>query len=382
MRNIKVILRESSHVMAVRKIYGKLCGLVSFRYRNKVLDENPKEAIRYLESVHPCPSEIMTPVELGKSRLYDLSIIIPAHNAEKYLEQCLRSVFEQKTRYSYEIIVIENASQDRTWDILCGLKKDSRLKILRSEKADPSAARNLGLRSSGGKYLMFVDADDYLLPDTIEHMMNSIQKHNADIAVCGFKKLEEGRLYNYPVSSEEIIWTDLRSMLQVYGFAWGKLYKWEIFDKVCFPENLWYEDTIIHLEIFPKAKKMLVLPIYGLVYRRNADSITAHHEETVRCLDTLWVMQAILQKRADEGEKCDEIIYEELLKHFSDISWIRIRRQPQKIKESFFCAAAYYLEQERKNIKEDTISPKMRKLDKIFSEKKEKLWESYCKFES
>ena len=380
MDKIKTVLRESSRIQFIKKMYGKMCCLKNICAKNVVLNMKPEEAIRYLNSVHPCPSGIMVPMVPEKERTLDLSIIIPAHNASAYICQCLDSILKQKTQYSYELIIIENASSDGTWEIICKYEKNNRVRILQSEKADPSAARNAGLRISRGNYLMFVDADDYLLPGIIEQMMNAVLKQKADIVVCGFEKMESGKLYQYPDVTEKTVWTDVEQMENIYGFAWGKIYHWQLFEDVCFPENLWYEDTIIHMEIFPRAKKMIVLPVLGLVYRRNSGSITACHERTVRCHDTFWVMQAILQKRNEEGLKCDRVIYQELLKHFSDVSWIRIRQQPKEIKEAFFCAAAYLLDRERQHIQTTSLPPKMRALDVIFREKKEKLWENYCKY--
>lgn len=380
MNKLKTVLRETPQAQHIKKIYNKVCRLYSLRYRNCRLEKDSKEAIKFLNSVHPCPKNANVPMIMKKERMLDLSIIIPAHNVEKYVNQCVDSILDQKVEYNYEVIIIENASSDKTMDALGKYAANSKVKILRSERPDPSAARNIGLRESKGRYIMFVDSDDYLVPGILEQMMHGILDYSADIAVCGFEKLEGGAFYKYPAVEKETVWTETRDMMRIYGFAWGKIYKWELFDNVCFPEGLWYEDTIIHMEIFPRAKKMIVLPALGLVYRRNPGSITACHEKTVRCLDTLWVMQAILQKRHESGLKCDSVIYEELLKHFTEVSWIRIRRQSQEIKEAFFCAAAYCMERERRCIENNSLSPELKKLDNIFREKKEKLWESYCKY--
>ncbi|MDO4340593.1 MAG: glycosyltransferase family 2 protein [Eubacteriales bacterium] len=380
MKVTKSVLRESAKVQYAVKLCKRICGLWNLRYANKKLEKDPKEALAFLNSVHPYPKNIMVSVPLKKERSIDLSIIVPAHNVEKYIRQCMESILEQKTSYSYEVIVVENASSDKTWEIVRSYEKDGRVKVLRSQEPDPSRARNIGLRESSGKYLMFVDSDDYLLPDTLEKMMENILKHQADIVVCGYKKLEDGRFYDYPAAKEKKVWGTCEDMLHVDGFAWGKVYRWELFQDVCFPEWLWYEDSIIHMEIFPRASKMVVLPEYGYVYRRNTGSITASHDSTERCLDTLWVMRAIIRKRKELGLECDEIIYGEYLKHFTDISWLRIRRQPAEVKEAFFCAASYYMARERRNVDIDSLSPELKKIDRIFAGRREKMWESYCKY--
>lgn len=380
MKITKSALRESAKVQFVAKMYKKVCSLWGLRYSNKILKKNPKEALDFLNSCHPCPKNIMVPVKMREERTIDLSIIVPAYNVEKYIQRCMESILRQKTRYNYEVIVVENASTDKTWESIQRYEKDSRVKLFRSQEQDPSKARNIGLCKSRGRYLMFVDADDYLLHDIVEKLMKSITDNQADIAACGYKKLEEGAFYDYPVVNKETVWTMCEDMLRVDGFAWGKIYKWELFQGICFPEGLWYEDTIIHMEVFPRASKMVALPELGYVYRRNAGSITASQDGTIRCLDTLWVMRAIIKKRKELGLECNEVMYGEYLKHFTDISWLRIRKQPTEIKEAFFCVAAFYIGQERKNVNVSSLSPELKKWDKIFAGCREKIWESYCKY--
>ena len=114
----------------------------------------------------------------------DVSIIIPVYNVEKYIEQCLETVINQKTKYSYEIICINDGSSDGTSKILEKYKDN--LKIINAINNGPGAARNLGIKNSIGKYLMFVDGDDYVAENFVEKMINTLEKEEADVAICNF----------------------------------------------------------------------------------------------------------------------------------------------------------------------------------------------------
>ena len=107
-----------------------------------------------------------------------LSIIIPAYNADKYLEQCLNSLIINKSEgnYKYEVIVINDGSKDNTSTIASGFaSKYSFVKYIEQENAGVSAARNAGLKAASGKYITFVDADDTLLElnKILELLINS-----------------------------------------------------------------------------------------------------------------------------------------------------------------------------------------------------------------
>ena len=114
-----------------------------------------------------------------------LSVVMPVHNPHQYLTICLDSVLQQ-TFYDYELIAIDDASTDNSYNILMEYaKNDHRLKVLHNEKSIGAAStRNRGLHEASGKYIIFLDADDYFELDYFEQMMLRITSADADVALC------------------------------------------------------------------------------------------------------------------------------------------------------------------------------------------------------
>ena len=105
-----------------------------------------------------------------------ISVIVPAHNIEKFLDKCLTSIMEQ-TFKDFEVIVVENGSNDLTFDI--GKKyadTDNRFKIIRAEKASVSNARNEGINRAISQYITFIDGDDFVSPDYFSEFAKALEE--------------------------------------------------------------------------------------------------------------------------------------------------------------------------------------------------------------
>ena len=113
-----------------------------------------------------------------------ISIIVPVYNAEKYLAKCLESLISQ-TYKNIEIILIDDGSKDESEKICqtyCA--KDARIIVKKQKNAGASSARNRGVDLAKGKYILFVDADDYVSDDYIEYLYRLIKSHHTDIGIC------------------------------------------------------------------------------------------------------------------------------------------------------------------------------------------------------
>ncbi len=120
-----------------------------------------------------------------------VSVIVPVYNNEAYVEKCLRSVMQQ-TYANLEIIVINDGSTDKSGEIIRQLSvEDSRIILLNQENCGVSAARNRGLDAVTGEYLTFIDGDDYVSPDYIENLYESMQAQQVDMLICGFSFVGE-----------------------------------------------------------------------------------------------------------------------------------------------------------------------------------------------
>ena len=171
----------------------------------------------------------------GKSWLeaqVDLSIIIPCYNNAPYLRGCLDSVLGQKTGYSFEAVVIDDGSTDETPEILKAYAANPRVRLLRQENQGHSGARNAGLSVCRGKYLLFHDSDDTLLPGSIQALLDCAFQNDADIAIGGYVckdaagNVTPGKTYSAgPVTDRQ----------RIPGMTCGKAFRRRSWAKIQFP---------------------------------------------------------------------------------------------------------------------------------------------------
>jgi glycosyltransferase involved in cell wall biosynthesis len=123
----------------------------------------------------------------GKS-LPKISVIIPVYNVEKYLHRCVDSVLNQ-TIQDFEIILINDGSTDHSGQICNDFaQKDKRITVIHKKNARVAAARNDGIRSAKGKYVSFIDSDDWIEPEMFQEMLNKAEELNLDFIMCDYKK--------------------------------------------------------------------------------------------------------------------------------------------------------------------------------------------------
>lgn len=120
-----------------------------------------------------------------------ISVIIPVYNVEKYLCRCIDSVLSQ-TYKNIEVILVDDGSTDGSSDICNDYQlKDSRIKVIHTTNGGVSNARNIGIDVSTGKYIGFVDSDDWISSDMYEKLYNEMIRNNADIVQCSFLFVNE-----------------------------------------------------------------------------------------------------------------------------------------------------------------------------------------------
>ncbi len=116
----------------------------------------------------------------------ELSIIVPVYNAEKYLRRCLDSILNQ-TYKDFELIVIDDGSPDNCGNIAEDYAaKDKRIAVIHQLNAGVSESRNTGINCARGKYIGFVDSDDYIEPDMYQKMIQMLKLRKLDLVVCGY----------------------------------------------------------------------------------------------------------------------------------------------------------------------------------------------------
>ena len=212
-----------------------------------------------------------------------ISIIIPVYNAENYLEECLLTI-SQQTFNDFEILAINDGSTDRSLEILKKYQaKEPRLQVISQENKGVSAARNLGLDNAKGEYIAFVDADDWLHPETLEKYIEIAKYEHRDILISQFltkkskEKQTEWTIENY--DRKEIEQKIFPKFIEsdVYNSVCNKLYKTELIKtaNAHFPMGVRIaEDAQFNHQVFSLAQKIAETPFKTYFYREVQGSAT------------------------------------------------------------------------------------------------------------
>ena len=229
-----------------------------------------------------------------------ISIIVPVYNAEKFLTKCLDSIINQ-TYKNIEIICVDDDSSDKSSKILNEFaEKDKRIKVIHKANEGVSLARNVGLESAKGNYILFVDSDDWIEQSTCEVAINKIIEENADIIMWPYVRERDGQSKRKQIFNKDITFINdevqkklhrrmvgiIKSELaqpenaDALCTVWGKLYLRSIIcnNKIRFydiREIGTYEDGLFNLLYFQYVHKAVFLNQYLYHYRKtNEDSIT------------------------------------------------------------------------------------------------------------
>ena len=212
----------------------------------------------------------------------DISVIIPVKNGEAYLRQCLESVFNQSFKGEYEVILGIDPSEDKTTQIAEEFAKaHSNLIVGIRENKGTQVNRMTSIKQAKGKYLVFLDADDYYHKDYLRIMFEEIEK-GYDIVNCSFYIDKNGKISKnaFTKNAEFDSVSGCHALLKdsfMRGFFWTKIYKKELFDlnvPILKGKKILFEDTIINYFIYMNAKKIKSISIPLYYYRNNPVSVT------------------------------------------------------------------------------------------------------------
>lgn len=220
-----------------------------------------------------------------------ISVIVPAYNAEKTVGKCLESLVNQ-THENMEIIVIDDGSKDNTLKIMKDYQKKypDKVVVISRENKGIGYTRNEGMKVATGKYLGFVDSDDYVEVEMYEHLYKALNKNKADAVVCDYYQFDETKKLEKKVldfkATSILEYPNLIN--EINTSPWNKLYKKELFNGVQYPETLKYEDLSAVLLALLNAKKICKLnePLYDYYINMNGESNTYN----ARILDLLEVL--------------------------------------------------------------------------------------------
>lgn len=220
---------------------------------------------------------------------YDLSVIVPVYNAEKYIESCISSIVNQ-TYKNLEVIIIDDGSTDDSFKILEKFKSLNNVKIIRKVNDGLSNARNTGLCESSGSYITFVDNDDILDLNIYENAMRIINDKELDLLEFSVSIDFEDDGYS---REERIPTTFLKSKSDIsdgipnimnsglFNYVWNKIYKASVLleNSIKFEKDASnYEDLLFNFNCFEKIRNFYHLDMIGYHYKkRKTESMVAKY---------------------------------------------------------------------------------------------------------
>ena len=210
-----------------------------------------------------------------------VSVIIPVYKVENYIDKCMETVLSQSYE-NLEILLVDDGSPDN-----CGricedyAAKDSRVKVIHKMNGGLSSARNAALDVMTGKWVVCIDSDDYVHRDYVKDLYEAAIRHKADIAV-GSHYQEKGDQLSITekIFDEEVCYDRMQALHKlveddyIKNYAWGKIYRAELFEGVRYPDGRNYEDIATTYYLFDKSERIVKIPNYLYYYIIRDDSIS------------------------------------------------------------------------------------------------------------
>lgn len=226
-----------------------------------------------------------------------ISIIVPVYNAQNYIDRCLKSIMGQ-TYKRLEVILVEAGSTDRSGE-LCKkwVAEYQNISLIQQENEGVSHSRNVAIDKISGEYFTFVDSDDYLKSDMIEHLYDGIKKTGADVCGCGFESVRGLEMVSFQTemtkktpeckTAKEYLRQDF---LSGNTRCWSKLFRTELLSELRFLKGLTIgEDMLFVLEYMKRAKCIAQFSDYkGYCYYINDNGamlkpFTEQAMDQIRC---------------------------------------------------------------------------------------------------
>lgn len=340
--------------------------LVGISSRKKFVEDNGLN----LETINPDNGGDCFANNFLDKPQYDLLVIVPCYNAEKYIQKCIESILKQDTTYQVCVRFINDGSSDNTKNILDELvskkQKNITFEVLHKENSGAASTRNLGLKHINARYIMFIDSDDHLIGTDVFQYSISL----SDSIECESKIIEFDHSNNVDKqkgngSIKRCLYRDLN------GFSWAKIYSSQIFEKVCFPERYWFEDTANSFVIYPLAKEVYQCKKNIYCYMFNESGSTSISKSNNKTIDTIYVTRKLVENRKSYSLNNDEE-YGYRIALQTICNCLRMSTLPSDVQ-----VAAFY---ETKKMFENNGFPKIKRFKKLYESIEKGYYSRYLKF--
>ena len=299
-----------------------------------------------------------------------ISVIIPVYNTEKYVEKCLESLAKQEMK-DFEVIIVNDGSTDNSENVIKNYMQSSKLNIkyLEKENGGLASARNYGVEKASGKYISFLDSDDYLEKNLFSELEKYIDK-DIDLIKFKMKKVDEkGRLIEkldgpvFDICSGKQAYEKLCTSDKYMDPACIYLYKREFFVENNFKYKLRYhEDFGLTSLIIVQAKTVVSTDICGYNYLQTEESLTRSKDNSKnidRAKDMLIHydnMLAVIDANYDLSEKTKELVK----RYYTNSVVLKTRSLKGKEKRNYIKEIKYRMMY--KNIKPENLKQKIKRI--------------------
>ena len=214
-----------------------------------------------------------------------VSVIVPIYNTKPWLEECIRSILDQKFDQPFEVILVDDGATDGCGELCDQMAaRDKRIRVIHQENQGLSAARNTGIDAAQGRYYAFVDSDDILRPTYLQTLYDACEKHDAYMSICAVEDVrEDGSSAEppaYTMPSETGVFSGKELLNRFYApngtyytVAWNKLYRAEVWKLLHYPEGRLHEDDFVAHRLFWRCDKVVCLDAQLYCYRLRGGSI-------------------------------------------------------------------------------------------------------------
>lgn len=280
--------------------------------------------------------------------MVSVSIILPCYNSSSYIDRCLKSISEQ-TFKDFELIAIDNASQDDTVEKLINFARvaNFHVNVICNEiNYGPSKSRNIGLDEAKGKYVCFVDSDDYIADTYLEKLYNTCVDSNADFVSCGsISVYSDGSKHTYYANE-----LDLHGGLEAVRIAEKFLINLAMFGtminrKIIKKNNLSFyggcsEDVFFHFQVLYYCNHYVSISNKLYYYYQNPNSITNNAESmNYSYIESFCTMLHDVDIFLNKIKLDDNVADEELInisKFFLDLSILNLKKSDNTLKSEMF----------------------------------------------
>lgn len=251
--------------------------------------------------------------------MYTLSIVVPVYNVEKYINKCLDSLLPaDKYNGDYEIIIVNDGSADNSPALAQKYVDDHPdfIRMISTENFGLGHARNVGIENSSGEFLYFIDSDDYLIPGSVEKLLELVG-NGADITIFDAVSVKEnGEELKYikgSAKSDDISLSVYPGLLLEIPNVWNKIYRRSLFAEhdIKFPDHAWFEDIRTVLKLYAIAGRIeyTPLPLYRYVQRSNSITRAKKTERNIEMIDAMDDIAAFFKSVGRYDELKNELEY-------------------------------------------------------------------------